>query len=133
MARKYEYKDEEDRAALAPVLNLTFPVLLHLFKQLLAAPPASSEVPELVKLVCKIFWSATYMGIPTILVERTQFVEWMTCFHTAISQPVPAVRTRGQPYVLIMPNIGCMTLLFPHPRQQHHSVSQRVELTSESD
>ncbi|MEW5303971.1 MAG: hypothetical protein WDW36_006614 [Sanguina aurantia] len=89
VARKYEYKDEDERGELAPVLVLTFPVLLHVFKQLLAAPPASSEVPELVKLICKIFWSASYMGIPAILVERQQFVEWMTCFHTALTQPVP--------------------------------------------
>ena len=32
LARKYEFKDEEDRVALIPVINTTFPALLVIFK-----------------------------------------------------------------------------------------------------
>ncbi len=49
------------------------------------------EVAELLKLVCKTFWSATYMEIPAQLAEPAAFAGWMTALHTFVSQPVPEV------------------------------------------
>ena len=51
----------------------------------------SLELAELLKLVCKIFWSATWLGIPQILLQESQFVGWMTCFHKLLLKPVPQV------------------------------------------
>ena len=53
------------------------------------------EAAELQKLVLKIFWSATYMGIPTLLLQEPQFVGWMTSLLQAVQQPVPQVRMAG--------------------------------------
>jgi len=49
------------------------------------------EIAELQKLVLKIFWSATYMGIPALLLQESQFVGWMTSLLEAVKQPVPQV------------------------------------------
>ena len=49
------------------------------------------EIAELQKLVLKIFWSATYMGIPALLLQEAQFVGWMTSLLEAVKQPVPQV------------------------------------------
>ena len=40
LARKYEFKDEEDRAPLTGIVNSTFPALLQLFQV-----PAATEFP----------------------------------------------------------------------------------------
>jgi hypothetical protein len=50
------------------------------------------EVAELQKLVCKTFWSATYMGIPSLLLQDEQFTGWMTCLLEAVQRPVPQVQ-----------------------------------------
>ncbi len=41
LARKYEFRDEEERAPLDGIIGSTFPLLLHIFRQLLAAPPSA--------------------------------------------------------------------------------------------
>lgn len=51
----------------------------------------SLELAEVLKLICKIFWSATWMGIPDILLQESQFVGWMTGFHKLLVKPVPQV------------------------------------------
>lgn len=61
-------------------------------QSLLASKSSAVEVAELEKLVLKIFWSATYMGIPALLLQEPQFVGWMTSLLQAVKQPVPQVR-----------------------------------------
>ena len=61
-------------------------------QSLLASESPAVEVAELQKLVLKIFWSATYMGIPALLLQEPQFVGWMTSLLQAVKQPVPQVR-----------------------------------------
>lgn len=54
----------------------------------------SLELAEVLKLICKVFWSATWMGIPDILLQESQFVGWMTGFHKLLVKPVPQVNAR---------------------------------------
>ena len=61
-------------------------------QNLLASKSPAVEIAELQKLVLKIFWSATYMGIPALLLQEPQFVGWMTSLLQAVKQPVPQVR-----------------------------------------
>ena len=63
-----------------------------MLQSLLASKSPAVEVAELQKLVLKIFWSATYMGIPALLLQEPQFVGWMTSLLQAVKQPVPQVR-----------------------------------------
>ena len=51
----------------------------------------SLELAEVLKLICKVFWSATWMGIPDILLQEGQFLGWMTGFHKLLVKPVPQV------------------------------------------
>lgn len=43
LTRKYEFRDEEERGPLEGVITTAFPMLLHIFRQLLQAP-ASGQV-----------------------------------------------------------------------------------------
>ena len=148
LARKYEFKDEEERGPLAPIVAGFLPPLL-LILQVGGAPPrarpgevylstadesssnstifilvsgrstrqpegrhcpgsdetrrlqsllalnaSSLEVAELLKLVLKTFWSATFMGVPAVLLRPDQFTGWTTCFLELIRRPVPQARSR---------------------------------------
>eukprot|EP00898_Chlorokybus_atmophyticus_P004844 jgi/Chlat1/5360/Chrsp35S05283 len=94
LSRKYEFKDEEDRIPMHAIIANMFPLLLNMLQALLAVPNPTPEIAELIKLVCKTFWSATYLEIPPLLREHTTFSAWMVAFHTLLSMPVP---TEGQP------------------------------------
>lgn len=56
LARKYEYKDADERKMLVPLMDRAFPPLLGLTQHLLAMNSSSVEVAELLKLVLKTFW-----------------------------------------------------------------------------
>ena len=58
IARKYEFRDESDRAPLVAVIEATFPSVLSVFQTLLANPSPSPDLADLLKLCCKIFWSS---------------------------------------------------------------------------
>lgn len=49
-------------------------------------------VCELLKLSCKIFYSATYMGVPALMLQAQHFQGWMAALHTLILQDTPPVR-----------------------------------------
>ena len=68
---------------------------LVLMQSLLAMRDQAVLAAELQKLVLKIFWSATYMGIPALLLQEAQFVGWMTSLLEAVKQPVPQVGPMG--------------------------------------
>jgi len=94
LARKYEFKDPDERGPLGEVINNVFPTMLQIFQAVLAEGNRTLEMAELLRLICKTFWSSTFMAIPPCLLQHDQFVGWMTCFHTLIVMPVP---TEGMP------------------------------------
>lgn len=94
LARKYEFRDEEDRAPLKDLIAATFPALLALLQQLQQNPSPSPQVALHAKLVLKVFWSATFMGVPDALLQQEQFAGWLTCLHHALTTRVP---TEGAP------------------------------------
>ncbi|CAI5517143.1 unnamed protein product, partial [Closterium sp. Naga37s-1] len=94
LARKYEFKDEEDRVPVHEVVTSTFPQLLVILQQLLAVPNPSLDIAEYIKLVLKIFWSACYLKVPEMVQQEAVFLAWMECFHALLERPVPA---EGQP------------------------------------
>uniref|UniRef100_A0A061RWK7 Putative importin-7 n=1 Tax=Tetraselmis sp. GSL018 TaxID=582737 RepID=A0A061RWK7_9CHLO len=89
LARKYEFKDKDERGPLGMVINNSFPMLLQIFQAILSEGSRNVEVAELIKLICKTFWSSTFMSMPACLADHDQFVGWMTCIHTFINMPVP--------------------------------------------
>ncbi|KAK9813831.1 hypothetical protein WJX73_000701 [Symbiochloris irregularis] len=89
LMRKYEFRhDDEDGAGRAAVVGSAFPVLLHIFQGLMAME-ASAEVAQLLCLVCKIFYSACYMGVPLLLLQPEHFQGWMANLHALILRPAP--------------------------------------------
>lgn len=57
----YRFKTEEDRAPVSFIIDETFPQLLNIFQRLVQIPNPSIEVADLMKLICKIFWSSIYV------------------------------------------------------------------------
>ncbi|XP_024396720.1 importin beta-like SAD2 [Physcomitrium patens] len=94
LTRKYEFKDEEERAPVYHIINSTFPVLLEILNHLLALPNPTIEVADLIKLILKIFWSSAYLEIPKLLHDVNTFTGWMSSFHNLLERPVPV---EGQP------------------------------------
>ncbi|XP_023549155.1 importin beta-like SAD2 isoform X1 [Cucurbita pepo subsp. pepo] len=94
LARKYEFKSDEDRTPVYRIVDETFPLLLNIFSGLVQIGNPSLEVAELIKFICKIFWSSIYMEIPKHLFDTHVFNAWMMLFLNILERPVPL---EGQP------------------------------------
>nr|XP_016507670.1 PREDICTED: importin beta-like SAD2 [Nicotiana tabacum] len=60
LSRKYEFKSDEERTPVYHIVEETFPQLLNIFNRLAQIANPSIEVADLIKLICKIFWSSIY-------------------------------------------------------------------------
>uniref|UniRef100_A0A1D2AD30 Importin N-terminal domain-containing protein n=1 Tax=Auxenochlorella protothecoides TaxID=3075 RepID=A0A1D2AD30_AUXPR len=97
IARKYEFKDDVDRLPLVQMVQATFPLLLPIFQSLLSSDSASLELAELLKLICKVYWSSTYMEIPELMTHPDAIRAWMSCFQTLIMRPLPLDQMPSDP------------------------------------
>ncbi|KAE8696314.1 Importin beta-like SAD2 [Hibiscus syriacus] len=94
LARKYEFKSEDERTPVHHIVEETFPLLLNIFNKLVLIDKPSLEVADLIKLICKIFWSSIYLEIPKQLLDPNVFNAWMMLFLNVLERPVPV---EGQP------------------------------------
>ncbi|XP_075512049.1 importin beta-like SAD2 [Primulina tabacum] len=94
ISRKYEFKSDEERVPVHDIVEETFPHLLYIFKQLVEIANPSVEVADLIKLICKTFWSSIYLEIPKQLSDPNLFNPWMVLFLNILERPVPV---EGQP------------------------------------
>ncbi|KAL9347673.1 hypothetical protein Peur_059039 [Populus x canadensis] len=94
LSRKYEFKSDEERTPVYRIVEETFSHLLDIFNKLVQIPNPSLEVADLIKLICKIFWSSIYLEIPKQLFDPNVFNAWMVLFLTVLERPVPV---DGQP------------------------------------
>ncbi|CAN1251411.1 Importin beta-like SAD2 [Linum perenne] len=94
LSRKYEFKSDEERVPVNRIVDETFPHLLNIFTRLVQIANPSLEVADLIKLICKIFWSSIYLEIPKQLYDPNVFNAWMLLFLNVLERPVPV---EGQP------------------------------------
>ncbi|XWS22243.1 hypothetical protein CRYUN_Cryun29cG0017800 [Craigia yunnanensis] len=94
LARKYEFKSEEERTPVHRIIEETFPLLLNIFNSLVQIEKPALEVADLIKLICKIFWSSIYLEIPKQLLDPNVFNAWMMLFLNVLERSVPL---EGQP------------------------------------
>ncbi|XP_057960269.1 importin beta-like SAD2 [Malania oleifera] len=94
LSRKYEFKSDEERMPVFHIVEETFPHLLSIFTRLVQIGNPSLEVADLIKLICKIFWSSIYLEIPKQLYDPNVFNTWMVLFLNILERPVPV---EGQP------------------------------------
>ncbi|XP_020219843.1 importin beta-like SAD2 isoform X2 [Cajanus cajan] len=94
LSRKYEFKSDEERIPVYRIVDETFPHLLNIFNRLVQIVNPSLEVADLIKLICKIFWSSIYLEIPKLLFDQNIFNAWMMLFLNILERPVPS---EGQP------------------------------------
>ncbi|CAM8985400.1 unnamed protein product [Rhodiola kirilowii] len=92
LTRKYEFKSDEERIPVYLIVEETFPHLLNILSKLVLIPAV--EIADLIKLICKIFWSSIYLEIPKLLLDPAVFDSWMTLFLNLLERPVPS---EGQP------------------------------------
>lgn len=55
------FKSDEERTPVYRIVEETFPHLLNIFNRLVQIVNPSMEVADLIKLICKIFWSSIYV------------------------------------------------------------------------
>ncbi|KAF2933398.1 importin beta-like SAD2 isoform X1 [Oryza sativa Japonica Group] len=94
LARKYEFKSEDERIPLYQIVEECFPRLLNILRNLVPISNPPIEVADLIKLICKIFWSSIYLEIPKQLFDPNVFNTWMILFLNLLERPVPV---EGQP------------------------------------
>ncbi|RDX58219.1 Importin beta-like SAD2, partial [Mucuna pruriens] len=94
LSRKYEFKSDEERTPVYHVVNETFPILLNIFNTFVHISSPSLQVADLIKLICKIFWSSIYLEVPKLLFDQNVFNAWMVLFLNVLERPVPL---EGQP------------------------------------
>uniref|UniRef100_A0A1D1XYP0 Putative importin-7 n=1 Tax=Anthurium amnicola TaxID=1678845 RepID=A0A1D1XYP0_9ARAE len=94
LSRKYEFKSDEERTPVYLIVEETFPYLLSIFNKLIQIVNPPLEVADLIKLICKIFWSSIYLEVPKQLFDPTIFNAWMVLFLNILERGVPA---EGQP------------------------------------
>jgi hypothetical protein len=94
LSRKYEFKSDEERLPLYQIVEECFPRLLNIFNTLVQIANPPIEVADLIKLICKIFWSSIYLEIPKQLFEPNIFNAWILLFLNLLERPVPL---EGQP------------------------------------
>lgn len=94
LSRKYEFKSEDERTPVYLIIDEAFPPLLNIFNRLVQIPSPAIEIAELIKLICKIFWSSIYLEVPKQLFDPNVFNAWMVLFLAMLERPVP---TEGQP------------------------------------
>ncbi|KAL2329682.1 hypothetical protein Fmac_017263 [Flemingia macrophylla] len=94
LSRKYEFKSDEERVPVYRIVDETFPHLLNIFNRLVQIVNPSLEVADLIKLICKIFWSSIYLEIPKLLFDQNIFNAWMMLFLNILERPVPS---EGEP------------------------------------
>ncbi|XP_045795373.1 importin beta-like SAD2 [Trifolium pratense] len=94
LSRKYEFKSDEERTPVYRIVDETFPHLLNIFSRLVQIVNPSFEIADLIKLICKIFWSSIYLEIPKLLFDQNIFNAWMILFLNVLERPVPS---EGQP------------------------------------
>lgn len=73
---------------------------------LLASDSGSLELAELLKLVCKIFWSCTYLEIPPAMTQPDVVRAWLTCVQSLIVRPLPLVRVARSVWGRACPSAG---------------------------
>lgn len=76
VAKRLEYKQNEERAPLKVIVTTALPVLLQMIVQLLeGAQGATLEAAMIIKLVMKILWSSTQFELPLDLPNATEHLE----------------------------------------------------------
>ncbi|PWA50785.1 importin-beta domain, Armadillo-type fold protein [Artemisia annua] len=92
LSRKYEFKSDEERTPVHHIVEQTFPSLQNIFSKLVQIENPRIEVADLIKLICKIFWSL--LEIPKKLFDLNVFNDWMVLFLIILERPV---QIEGQP------------------------------------
>lgn len=74
------FKSDEERTPVYHIVEETFPHLLNIFNKLVQIANPAIEVADLIKLICKIFWSSIYVCF--LLLCWVFFITWVQWMRT---------------------------------------------------
>ena len=86
LVREYQYKSVEMRQPQYAIVSAVFPTLATMMQSFLTQPSEASG--ELVKIICKIFWSCTSSHMAPSLLDTAQFSTWLDLLVNLLSLPV---------------------------------------------
>ena len=72
------FKSDEDRTPVYRIVDETFPLLLNIFSGLVQIGNPSLEVAELIKFICKIFWSSIYVSFSLKILHSFDYTWYFT-------------------------------------------------------
>ena len=87
LVKVYEFRQADRRSPLYAVVEQTWPLMGQLIQQLIPSP--SVQGSELALLAMKIFWSATQISLPPLLLRPDQLQQWMRMLIGLLEQPLP--------------------------------------------
>ncbi|OAY85071.1 Importin beta-like SAD2, partial [Ananas comosus] len=76
------------------IINVDYPEQWPVFNKTIRIANPSTEVADLIKNICKIFWSSVYVEIPKQLCDPNIFNSWMVLFLTILGR---TIHMEGQP------------------------------------
>ncbi|KAJ5068551.1 d-importin 7/ranbp7 [Anaeramoeba ignava] len=86
ISSRYELKPYEKRLPLFEIIDKTFGILLSFFQQLIQMN--TNEAGILIKLICKIFWSASMLVMPNYLMNQEVFEKWLELFIQILTRDI---------------------------------------------
>ena len=87
LVKVYEFRKEAERAPLHAAVEHSWPLMAQLVEMLIGTP--SVEGAELALLAMKVFWSATQISLPPLLLRAEQLAVWMRLLIGLLEQPLP--------------------------------------------
>lgn len=76
----FRFKSDEERTPVHQIVEETFPNLLNIFNRLVQIVNPALEVADLIKLICKIFWSSIYVrSYYCMPFEKCSFCWYLDC------------------------------------------------------
>ena len=88
LVKNFEFRRDDHRVPLHTIVETTFPLLSTLLQAALQSP--SVQGAELAHVACKIFWSATQLSLPPLLLNLEQAASWCELLLALLQQPLPS-------------------------------------------
>ncbi|KAI8053433.1 armadillo-type protein [Syncephalis plumigaleata] len=83
----YQWRSKGRREPLHEIIRVVFPQILGIGQQLLAYD--TTETGEMVKLICKCYFSSTLHELSSLQQEVSSITAWMTLFLQIVEKPIP--------------------------------------------
>ncbi len=96
LTKMFELKDPSDRAPVTEIVSKTFPLLLNLGRSVLTGY-RNIEAAEFLKIILKIYWSASHFILPLELTDQPTITAWMEMLNGIMLLRLPEASENVEP------------------------------------